>query len=109
MTQMGFRPLVTSVTVCVIAFSAIALTWSAPRTWRGARDAPAKHDEAIRKIIEEITKGPAYEDLKGLVGLGPRLSGSPGAERAVQWALSKLSSYGFDRVWSQPMKAPHWI
>lgn len=41
--------------------------------------------------------------------IGPRLSGSPNAEKAVQWAKKKMEDLGFDRVWLEPVKVPHWV
>jgi carboxypeptidase Q len=65
--------------------------------------------DVTRKIAAEITeKGKAYDDLKELTTLGPRLSGSEGAAKAVEWAKKKMESYGFDRVVLQPAMVPHW-
>ena len=61
------------------------------------------------RITQEILKnGKAYSDLQELTALGPRLSGSEGAEKAVRWAAAKMKSYQFDRVWLQPTSVPHW-
>jgi hypothetical protein len=65
--------------------------------------------EATRKIAAEITNnGKAYDNLRELTAIGPRLSGSEGAARAVMWAKQKMESYGFDRVTLQPTMVPHW-
>ncbi|NDB35783.1 MAG: peptidase M28 family protein, partial [Flavobacteriia bacterium] len=40
--------------------------------------------------------------------VGPRLSGSSEAEMAVRWSEKKMQSYGFDRVYLQPIMVPHW-
>jgi carboxypeptidase Q len=65
--------------------------------------------EATRKIAAEITEnGKAYGDLRELTTIGPRLSGSEGAAKAVEWAKRKMESYGFDRVILQPAMVPHW-
>jgi hypothetical protein len=65
--------------------------------------------EATRKIGAEITEnGKAYRDLRELTTIGPRLSGSEGAAKAVEWAKRKMESYGFDRVILQPTMVPHW-
>jgi hypothetical protein len=65
--------------------------------------------ETTRKIAEEITaNGRAYANLQELTAIGPRLSGSDGAAKAVQWAARKMKSYGFDRVILQPAMVPHW-
>src|SRR5271165_785398 len=65
--------------------------------------------EATRKIAAEITeKGQAHANLRELTAIGPRLSGSEGAAKAVEWAKRKMESYGFDRVILQPAMVPHW-
>ena len=65
--------------------------------------------DATRKIAAEITEnGKAYADLQELTTIGPRLSGSEGAAKAVEWAKRKMESYGFDRVVLQPAMVPRW-
>jgi carboxypeptidase Q len=65
--------------------------------------------EVTRKIAVEITEnGKAYADLRELTTIGPRLSGSEGAAKAVEWAKRKMESYGCDRVILQPTMVPHW-
>jgi len=65
--------------------------------------------EVTRKISAEVnTNGKAYADLRELTTIGPRLSGSDGAAKAVEWAKRKLESYGADRVFLQPTMVPHW-
>lgn len=64
----------------------------------------------IEKIVSEIRQnGKAYPDLVELTGIGPRLSGSSGAEQSIQWVKRKMESYRFDSVALQPVKVPHWI
>lgn len=57
----------------------------------------------------------ALEEQKGYLWLeelckdvGPRLAGSEGAERAVDWAVQTLEGMGFDRVYTQEVEVPHW-
>jgi hypothetical protein len=65
--------------------------------------------EVTRKIAAEVTtNGKAYDDLRELTTIGPRLSGSPGAAKAVEWAKRKLESDGFEHVVLQPTMVPHW-
>lgn len=52
----------------------------------------------------------AYEMLHELcTTIGPRLSGSPNAEKAVAWAKQKMEHLGFDRVWLEPVMVPRWV
>jgi len=65
--------------------------------------------DVSRKIAEESAKnGKAYANLGELTTIGPRLSGSEGAAKAIDWAKRKLESYGLDRVVLQPATVPHW-
>jgi carboxypeptidase Q len=74
-----------------------------------ADDAKDPLADATRKIIAEITEhGKAYDNLRELTAQGPRLSGSDGAAKGVEWAKRKLESYGLDRVVLQPVMVPHW-
>lgn len=58
---------------------------------------------------EALENGKAYEDLRSLCkDIGARLSGSPQAEMAVQWAKKKCEMYGFDNIRLQEIKVPHW-
>lgn len=54
--------------------------------------------------------GKSYSWLRELSkDIGHRLSGSPQAERAVQWAKDKMIEAGADTVYLQPVMVPHWI
>lgn len=64
----------------------------------------------IRKIYDEaLSKGKVYEDLRSLCkDVGARLSGSAEAQMAVEWGEAKMKGYGFDKVYLQEIKVPHW-
>lgn len=64
----------------------------------------------IRKIYDEaLLRGHAYEDLRSLCkDIGPRLSGSSEAAMSIRWSEQKMRSYGFDRVYLEPILVPHW-
>ncbi len=40
--------------------------------------------------------------------VGPRMAGSGGDPRAVEWAKTLMESMGFDRVWTEPVSFPRW-
>lgn len=40
--------------------------------------------------------------------IGNRLAGTEDNARAVEWAVEKLESLGFDRVWTEPATFPTW-
>jgi hypothetical protein len=64
----------------------------------------------ISKIYQEGYAGwGAYNALKGLCEKAPkRLSGSPGAQVAVEYMQQLMKDNNFDRVWLQPCMVPHW-
>ena len=66
---------------------------------------------AIRKIYNEaLGNGKSYEWLRHLTKqIGPRLSGSEGAQKAVDWSKRVMEQQGFDRVFLQEVMVPHWV
>ncbi|PIQ20936.1 MAG: peptidase M28 family protein [Cytophagales bacterium CG18_big_fil_WC_8_21_14_2_50_42_9] len=66
---------------------------------------------AIRKIYDEaLANGKSYENLQYLcTQIGPRLSGSEGATKAVNWTKQLMEGMGFDRVYLQEVTVPHWV
>ena len=64
----------------------------------------------IRSVYDEaLLRGKAYEDLRELCkNVGHRLTGSAEAAMAVKWSEEKMKSYGFDQVYLQAIKVPHW-
>ena len=64
----------------------------------------------IRSIYNEaLGQGKAYEDLRSLCkDIGARLSGSSEAQMAIEWGKQRLERYGFDTVYLQEIKVPHW-
>ena len=73
----------------------------------------AQSDDSIniRKISNEVlTNGTAYENLRYLCKqVGPRLSGSPQAQLAVEATYKMLKDAGADTVYMQPCMVPHWV
>jgi Iap family predicted aminopeptidase len=56
-----------------------------------------------------LSSGQASAKLEELTdGIGARLSGSPGAAAAVQWALKKFQAEGLSAR-LEPVKVPHWV
>jgi len=71
----------------------------------------AQDSLTIRKIYDEaLVNGKAYENLRYLCkNIGPRLSGSANAQKAVEWSKKLMEGYGFDKVYLQEVMVPHWI
>ncbi|MEQ8519600.1 MAG: M20/M25/M40 family metallo-hydrolase [Cytophagales bacterium] len=64
----------------------------------------------IRAIFDEsLVNGQAYEILRGLCkDIGPRLSGSENAEKAVAYTKKVMEDLGFDTVFLQEVMVPKW-
>ncbi len=63
-------------------------------------------NKLVRSALEEQK---AYDWLKELCKIGPRLSGSENSAKATYWAENKMKELGFDSVWLQPVMVPHWV
>ncbi len=66
--------------------------------------------EAARELRAlALESGLAYEITSELTTrIGNRLAGTEDDARAVEWAVAKLESLGFDRVWTEPATFPTW-
>ena len=107
----------------MLVFAGALLVLSAPveaqsRKKSGKKPAPVvagKTDQtdslALRKIFDEaLLRGESYDNLRYLTGtIGPRLSGSPQAQMAVEWGKATMEKAGFDRVYLQEVMVPHWV
>lgn len=73
--------------------------------------AQADDSLVIKKISDEIfMNGTAYSNLRILCKkVGPRLSGSSGAQMAVEQTARMLREAGADTVYLQPCMVPHWV
>ncbi len=73
----------------------------------------AQKDDSItiKKIADEVlTNGKAYDNLRYLCKkIGPRLSGSANAQKAVEATARMLKEAGADTVYLQPCMVPHWV
>ncbi len=65
----------------------------------------------IKSIFDEgMEHGKAYDNLNYLcVNIGPRLSGSSNAAKAVTWTAKRLKEMGADTVYLQEVMVPHWV
>ncbi len=65
----------------------------------------------LRRLQSEIMMhATCYENLHVLTKqVGNRLSGSPQAAKAIDWAVQALKAAGADTVWKQPVYVPHWV
>lgn len=71
--------------------------------------APDELETARKLRALALESGLAYEITSELTTrIGNRLAGSENDARAVEWAVAKLESLGFDRVWTEPATFPTW-
>lgn len=65
---------------------------------------------AVKKIFDEVlVNGKAYDNLRVLCTDAPkRLSGSEGAQKAVEVTFRMMQMMGLDSVWKQECMVPHW-
>ena len=70
---------------------------------------PYSPEVAARLVGGALNDGVAYARLADLTdAVGARLSGSPGASVAVQWALRRFQEDGV-AARTEPVKVPHWV
>ncbi len=83
-----------------LALLALLLTSLAAQTATSARPGPARQAATIARIrAEGLRHSQAMDTLFWLSdALGPRLTASPELERAGQWAMQRLRSYGLVNV-----------
>lgn len=65
----------------------------------------------IKKLVDEVMiSSTAYSNLRYLCKrIGPRLSGSPNALKAIYAGKKMLQDAGADTVYLQPCMVTHWI
>lgn len=93
----------------VAAISAVAFLSFTPGESQKVK-ASDNDSTVISKIFREAYTGSgAYDALKGLCEKAPkRLSGSAGAQVAVEYMQQVMKDNNFDHVWLQPCMVPHW-
>lgn len=65
---------------------------------------------AIRLFQVSLGSGKSFEALTELTTtIGHRLSGSPQAEKAVQWTKKKMEEFGLENVRLEPVTVPRWV
>ena len=68
-------------------------------------------DEVIVQLQNEaLNSDLAWNLLASLTSeVGPRMGGTEADLEAVKWAVDKMQSLGFDRVWTEPVSFPRWL
>ena len=71
--------------------------------------AAAQPNNNERLVDHILAHSQAYETLSYLTdNIGPRLSGSKGADLAVKWTTQRFREWGFD-VRNESVMVPHWV
>lgn len=94
------NPLIVIVLPLILAgFSTVTFATSSEENQKVAESLKVKalQSDLAYKITESLT-----------VEVGPRLAGSPENVRAVDWAVAKLQTLGFDKVYKEPVVVPVW-
>jgi len=73
--------------------------------------AQTKDEQVFKEIYRSaLTNSKCYSWLDHLSNdIGSRLSGSIGAEKAVQYTKQQMETLGFDKVYLQEVMVPHWV
>lgn len=67
-------------------------------------------DIAAKIIAGSLQDSNAYNRLSIMCDTyGPRLSGSQNLEKAIDWIVATMKKDGFDTVYTEPVKVPHWV
>ena len=75
------------------------------------RSVVQRYDSTARTIVTEaLGSNRSYDMLYDLcTTIGHRISGSPQAAKAVEWAMKQMEEYGFDNVHLEPVMVPCWV
>ena len=66
-------------------------------------------DTSLRIMAEALTDSTAYNRLAFLCDkFGPRLSGSPNLENAINWILKEMKKDSLDNIRGERVKVPVW-
>jgi len=84
---------------------------ASPRDAAPAGDLDPRFMAAAEALTEAGSKAPrAWNRLAYMTdSFGPRLSGSQGLEKAIDWSLERMREDGLDNVRRQEVMVPHWV
>jgi carboxypeptidase Q len=95
-----------------LAFASIVVLFAPGREVRAEPSVrPGDQKEAIARIVRSgLKSGKAHAMLTELcTRVGPRLSGSAGAEKAVAWAKKTMELCGLEKVRLESVMVPRWV
>lgn len=56
------------------------------------------HSDLSYQLVESLT-----------TEVGPRMMGTPGDTKAIAWAVAKMNTLGFDKVWTEEIETTQWL
>jgi hypothetical protein len=78
--------------------------------WGDIQTENRMYRETARKILHKgMSEQHAFEYLKKITSVGPRLTGSAQAEAAVRLTRQLMEDMGLDNVHLEPTEVPHWV
>ena len=89
----------------------LALATAATPAAAQGTDIAARYRAAADSLIAAATRDTvAFARLAYMVDTyGPRFSGTPGLERAIDWTLAEMRRDGLDSVRGEPVMVPRWV
>ncbi|MEO8197794.1 MAG: M28 family peptidase [Thermoanaerobaculia bacterium] len=87
-----------------------AVTLASPGAASAASAEPARLPAEVVALQRAALAGTSAADLARSLATeaGPRLAGSEGLARGVEWGLRTLAGLGFENVRAEPVTVPHW-
>ncbi|MEX0748235.1 MAG: M28 family peptidase, partial [Rhodothermales bacterium] len=76
-----------------------------------SRFTPAEYDDEARQIIDAALQNErAFDRLAYMVDtFGPRFSGTPALENAIDWVLGQMRQDGLENVRGEEVVVPRWV
>ena len=93
----------------------LAVLLALPSTALAGRKDRARQSEDLERALplllgQALSTDRAWEDLVSLAdGIGPRLAGSEGLDRAIAWGVERMKEAGFDAVGTEEVMVPVWV
>lgn len=76
-----------------------------------AQSVASRYRDVANRIIAEAMRDSAAWNRVALLTEthGPRLSGSPALERAIDWMIARMKEDGLENVTGEPVMVPRWV
>ncbi|HEU0053620.1 MAG TPA: PA domain-containing protein, partial [Longimicrobium sp.] len=94
-----------------LTLAAAALAACSLATRAAAQDPASAYRAAADSLIRSAQKDSfAYARLAELTDrFGPRFSGTPNLEQAIDWIVAQMRADGLANVRTEPVMVPHWV